>query len=80
MTSSDPRDPPPESTPVPRPAAFLQVLGAVFWSFLGIRKRAAGERDMLTIKPLHVVVAGVLLAAVLVAAVLALVTVITHKG
>ncbi len=80
MTSSDPQAPPPENGPTPRPAGFLQVFGAVFWSFLGIRKRAAGERDMLTIKPLHVIVAGVLLAAVLVAAVLTLVTIITHKG
>jgi hypothetical protein len=80
MTSSDPQAPPPQNATAPRPAGFLQVLGAVFWSFLGIRKRAAGERDMVTIKPLHVILAGVLLAAVLVATVLALVTVITHKG
>ena len=78
MTPGDPHAAPPD--PTPRPAGFLHVLGAVFWGFLGIRKRAAGERDMVTIKPLHVILAGVLLAAVMVATVLLLVTVITRKG
>jgi hypothetical protein len=79
MTPEDPHAAPPDDPP-PQSAGFLQVVGAVFWSFLGIRKRAAGERDMVTIKPLHVILAGVLLAAVMVATVLLLVTAITHKG
>jgi hypothetical protein len=66
--------------PEPRPAGFLQVLGAVFWSFFGVRKKAAGERDMVTIRPVHVIVAGVLGAAVLVATVATLVTFITRRG
>ena len=80
MTPSDPDTPPRDGDPAPRAAGFVQVLGAVFWSFFGIRKRAAGERDMVTIKPLHVILAAVFAAAVLVAAVLALVTIITRKG
>ncbi|HEV3239552.1 MAG TPA: DUF2970 domain-containing protein [Casimicrobiaceae bacterium] len=81
MTASGPPVPPPqEPPPAPRAAGFLQVLGAVFWSFLGIRRRAAGERDMVTIKPLHVIVAGLLAAAALVGALLLLVTAITRKG
>ena len=79
MTPSDP-DTPRSDEPAPRAAGFLQVLGAVFWSFLGIRKQASGERDMVTIKPLHVVVAGVLAAAAIVATLVALVTMITRKG
>jgi hypothetical protein len=79
MTPSDP-DTPGSDEPAARAAGFLQVLGAVFWSFLGIRKMAAGERDMVTIKPLHVIVAGVLAAAIVVAALLVLVTIITRKG
>ena len=51
----------------------MQVAGAVFWSFFGIRKKAAGERDVVSIKPLHVIIAGILGAAILVAAVLTLV-------
>ncbi len=63
-----------------RKAGFLQVIAAVFWSFFGIRRNAAGERDMVTIKPVHVVIAGVLGAAIFVGVLLALVTVITRKG
>ena len=42
----------------PRNATPLQVAKAVFWSFLGIRKRAAHERDAVTLKPAQVIVAG----------------------
>jgi ABC-type Zn2+ transport system substrate-binding protein/surface adhesin len=56
------------------------VLAAVFASFLGIRKKAAGERDATSIKPLHVVVAGLLGAAILAALVLSLVRFITHPN
>ena len=80
MTPSDPHAPPPEGSAGPRPAGFLQVLGAVFASFFGIRTKAAGERDMVSIKALHVIVAGVLGAAVLVATLVLLVSYITRKG
>ena len=79
MTPSDPHAPPPDGTG-PRPAGFLQVLGAVLSGFFGVRKKAAGERDMVSIKPLHVIVAGVLAAAVLVATLVLLVSYITRKG
>lgn len=59
--------------PEPRTAGFLRVMGAVFASFFGVRKRASGERDIGTIKPVHVIVAGILAAAILVAAVATLV-------
>jgi hypothetical protein len=73
--------PPPVSAPdAPPRAGFFRVLAAVFASFLGIRKKAAGERDATSIKPLHVIVAGLLGAAILAAAVLTLVRVITHPG
>ena len=80
---SDPSDrnspsPPPATPPAPA-AGFLRVLGAVFSSFLGIRRKASGERDMVTIKPVHVIIAGVLGAAIFVAILVTLVTMITHK-
>lgn len=75
---------PPQSPQRPagarRNAGFMQIIGAVFWSFFGIRRKAAGERDMVTIKPHHVVIAGVLGAATIVAVLIALVTIITRKG
>jgi hypothetical protein len=71
MSQQDSHTPPdPETRPH---AGFLQVAGAVFWSFFGIRKKAAGERDVVSIKPLHVIIAGILGAAILVALVLTLV-------
>ena len=75
MTSSPPPPSPADSS---RPASFLRVLGAVFWSFLGIRRKASGDRDALTIKPLHVVVAGVLAAALFVALLVLLVSIVTR--
>ena len=80
MTPSDPLAPPPDGGTDPRPAGFLQVLGAVFSSFFGVRKKAAGERDAMSIKPWHFIVAGILGAATLATAVLILVRFITHAG
>ena len=72
-------DPPAGENPAVKPSAgFFQVLGAVFWSFLGIRKRASGERDTVTIKPLHVILAGLLGAALFVAILIGLVVWITR--
>jgi hypothetical protein len=72
--------PPPVGDPVTPRASFFRALGAVFASFLGIRKKAAGERDAMSIKPWHFIVAGLLGAAILAIAVLILVRIITHAG
>lgn len=78
----DPAPPrfPHDSPNVPRNAGFLQVIAAVFWSFFGIRKKASGERDMVTIKLVHVIIAGLLGAAIFVGVLIALVTFLTRKG
>ena len=73
-------EPPRGDRPPPRPAGFLRVLLAVFWSFFGVRRRAAGENDMVTIKPVHVIIAGVLGAAIIVGLVVTLVRVVTRAG
>ncbi len=44
-------------------ASPLQVVKAVFWSFLGVRKRAEHESDMTQLKPAQVIVAGLIGAA-----------------
>ena len=75
--SSPPPVPSPDNTKPP-PASFLRVMGVVFASFLGIRKRAHSERDAVSIKPAHVIVAGILGAAIFVAILLTLVHVITR--
>ena len=46
----------------PRKAGFVRIVAAVLASFIGIRKRAALERDMTSIKPQHVIVAGIVAA------------------
>jgi Protein of unknown function (DUF2970) len=53
-------------------AGPLQAAKTVFWSFLGIRRRADHEADLGRLKPSHVIVAG-LIGAALFAAVLILI-------
>jgi hypothetical protein len=50
----------------PRKASPLQIAKAVFWSFLGIRKRRDYETDSVQLKPQQVIVAGLIGAAFLV--------------
>ncbi|MBE0613328.1 MAG: DUF2970 domain-containing protein [Burkholderiales bacterium] len=47
-------------------ASALQVAKAVFWSFLGIRKRRDYDADSVQLKPQQVIVAGLIGAAFLV--------------
>ena len=43
-----------------RKAAFGATLKAVFWSFLGIRKKSDYEKDAAQLNPVHVIIAGVI--------------------
>ena len=47
-------------------ATLPQVMKAVFWSFLGIRRRAEYEKDAVALKPVQVIIAGIVGAIVLV--------------
>ena len=60
-----------------RNAGPLDVAKAVFWSFFGVRKRAAHERDFVTLKPVQVIVAGIVGALILVICLVVLVKLIT---
>jgi DUF2970 family protein len=53
--------------PPARKAGFLQIALAVFWGFFGVRKRRNLDRDMASIKPQHVVVAGLIGALLFIA-------------
>jgi hypothetical protein len=68
----------PDSTP--RTATFRQVARAVFWSFFGVRKGRDMQQDTVTLKPLHVVIVGLLSGLVFVLALVALVTFITRSA
>lgn len=60
-------------------ASPLQVVKAVFWSFLGIRKRRDYETDSVELKPHQVIVAGLIGAAVLVVGLILLVRLVIGK-
>jgi Protein of unknown function (DUF2970) len=47
-------------------ATPLQVVKAVFWSFLGIRKQAEYDKDAVTLKPVQIIIAGIVGAILLV--------------
>ena len=66
-----------EPAGAPRKATPLQVAKAVLSAFIGIRKRAGHERDVVTITPLQVVVAGVIGAAIFVLSLVLLVRFVT---
>ena len=54
-------------------AGALTVARAVFWSFLGIRKRSAHEADTARISPKQVIIAGLIGAALFITTLLLLV-------
>jgi hypothetical protein len=61
----------------PRKATPLQVAKAVASAFIGIRRRAAHERDVVTITPVQAIVAGLIGAAIFVTSLVLLVRFIT---
>ena len=62
---------------LPRKATPWQVMKAVLSAFIGIRKRAGHERDVATITPVQVIVAGIIAAAIFVVSLILLVRWIT---
>lgn len=76
VTAPQHRMEPPESEK-PRRAGPLQVAQAVFWSFFGIRKRSAHEKDAVSITLVQAIVAGIIGAAILVMSLVFLVSRIT---
>ena len=59
--------------------SLLQVARAVFWYFLGIRKRSEYEADSVELKPQQVIVAGLIGAAFLVLGLILLVRLVISK-
>jgi hypothetical protein len=66
--------------PEPRTASPLQVAKAVLWSFFGVRRRAEHERDVAQIKPVQVVIAGLVGALIFVLSLVLLVKFILSKA
>lgn len=66
-------------TPPPPRASAAQVGSAVFWSFIGIRKRSGHENDVARITPAQAIVAGLIGAALFVTSLIVLVKILTAK-
>ena len=64
---------------VQKKASLPQVAKAVFWSFLGIRKRSDYETDSVELKPQQVIIAGLIGAALLVFTLILLVRLVISK-
>ena len=65
--------------PAQKKASLPQIAKAVFWSFLGIRKRRDYETDSVELKPKQVIIAGLIGAAILVSGLLLLVRLVIGK-
>ena len=75
-----PASPTPEPSTVPKQATLLEVAGAVFWSFFGVRKGRDMLRDATSIKPAHVVIVGLLAGLAFVLVLLGIVTLIVRNA
>lgn len=53
---------PQDNTPQQK-RSFLATLGAVFWSFIGLRRRSDYEQDVGGLRPVYVLIAALLAAA-----------------
>ena len=73
MPSPAPNDSPPKAT-------LLQVIGAVFWSFFGVRKGDAMRKDGVTVKPHQVILVGIALAAIFVVTLILVVRLIIRSA
>jgi hypothetical protein len=58
-------------------SSYLRVAKTVFWSFFGIRRKADYQDDVTQLKPVQVIVAGLLGAILLVGMLVLLVYLVT---
>ena len=69
-----------EMADAPPKASPLTVAKAVFWSFLGIRRKKDYEADSVRLTPVQVIVAGLVGAALLVTSLILLVKFIIGRA
>lgn len=62
-----------------RKTSFAATAKAVFWSFLGIRKKSDYEQDAAQLNPLHVIIAGVIGALIFIAILIVIVKSVVAK-
>lgn len=64
---------------VQRKASFSATMKAVFWSFLGIRKKSDYEKDAQQLNPVHVIIAGLMGALIFIATLIMIVKSVVGK-
>jgi hypothetical protein len=64
----------------PKRAGPVEVAKAVFWSFLGIRRRAAHESDAVRLTPVQVIVAGLIGAALFIGTLVLIVKLVISRA
>lgn len=69
-----------EPAPPPEKGGGWRALRAVLWAFFGVRKGKDLERDLSQLRPLQVIVAGILGAAIFVLTIVTVVRMVTGKG
>ena len=62
-----------------RKMSFVATLKAVFWSFLGIRKKSDYEKDAAQLNPVHVIIAGVIGALIFISILITIVKNVVEK-
>ena len=55
----------------------MQTIGAVMWSFFGVRKGSAHDADIARLNPVHVILVGLVMGVLFVLSLVTLVSVIT---
>jgi len=62
-----------------RKSSFLATMKAVFWSFLGIRKKNDYEQDAAQLNPVHVIIAGIIGALIFISVLITIVRYVVAK-
>jgi amino acid transporter len=75
-----PRDADEATAARPRHRSVLQLAGAVFWAFFGVRKSSAQADDVKHLKPVHVIIAGVIGALIFIAVLIIIVNWVVGSG
>ena len=63
-----------------RKGSLLQTMGAVAWSFFGVRRSVDQAQDVARLNPVHVIIAGIAGAALFVLALVLLVQWVVGSG
>lgn len=59
--------------------SFLATLNAVFWAFIGIRKKSDYQKDTEQLNPVHIIIAGIIGALIFIGTLVLIVKTIVVK-